>query len=500
MACSAATGTARQPDFPRHQGEVGHRDRQVQLAFRLGSSETAGLTDAQMDQSGQPVFHHHSSGSIFVVPGALLQCPGLLQQGFLGMDQHPPSPPAFGRDALGPQWTCHTFGTVELEGPQAVDPSHAISPLSRRHDGVGKPPRRTGATARRQVDDKVILGKALPVGAAWHPGNQLAARIGEGLAGPAVPIGGVAHGLLRRHTGVGLALLHQFQRPRVVGSVAGQHLHGGDQLGVGVHDDGRLVSVEVPPAALVPVAHLRVAHRHHPVLAHPTLEAHAVIAVAALALNVLEQQLPQQLRRRHYLLTLLTVLRQFPLRQPRQFQQPVRVGHDPGQQRLPRPLVGPVYGSLSLDAGGKVPPVSLGLGPFPDADSINLGQRPHQLDDTVRQQIVGVLDRPPAQDVGRVQRHLHAALLQVPRLPGEAQAGLEYLPHLVVQDQLGAKHLECALGEGPVLHLNPQGHLPADVEVGPGLGLGVADLVVRLEQEGSGQQAGRHAVRPLSAQ
>ena len=32
-------------------------------------------------------------------------------------------------------------------------------------------------------------------------------------------------------------------------------------------------------------------HRHHPVLAHPTLEAHAVIAVAiaALALNVLEQ-------------------------------------------------------------------------------------------------------------------------------------------------------------------------------------------------------------------
>ena len=29
--------------------------------------------------------------------------------------------------------------------------------------------------------------------------------------------------------------------------------------------------------------------------------------------------------------------------------------------------------------------------------------------------------------------------------------------------------------------------LPADVEVGPGLGLGVADLVVRLEQEGRGK-------------
>ena len=101
-----------------------------------------------------------------------------------------------------------------------MDPSHAISPLPRRHDGVGKPSRRTGATARRQVDDKVILGEALPVGAAWHPGYQLAARIGEGLAGPAVAIGGVAHGLLHRHTGVGLALLHQLQRPQVVRSVA----------------------------------------------------------------------------------------------------------------------------------------------------------------------------------------------------------------------------------------------------------------------------------------
>ena len=66
-------------------------------------------------------------------------------------------------------------------------------------------------------------------------------------------------------------------------------------------------------------------HRHHPVLAHPTLEAHAVIAVAVavavavatLALNVLEQQLPQQLRPSHYLLTLDAVLRQLPLRQPR---------------------------------------------------------------------------------------------------------------------------------------------------------------------------------------
>ena len=50
------------------------------------------------------------------------------------------------------------------------------------------------------------------------------------------------------------------------------------------------------------------------------------------------------------------------------------------------------------------------------------------------------------------------------------------------------------LAKGPVLHLNPQGHLPTEVEVGPGLGLGVADLVVGLQQQRRGQQAGRHTV------
>ena len=79
MACWAAIGPARPPEFPRHQGQVGHRGRQVQLEFRLDPAEIAGLADAQMDQSGQPVFHHHSPRSIFVVPGALLQGPGLLQ-------------------------------------------------------------------------------------------------------------------------------------------------------------------------------------------------------------------------------------------------------------------------------------------------------------------------------------------------------------------------------------------------------------------------------------
>ena len=53
------------------------------------------------------------------------------------------------------------------------------------------------------------------------------------------------------------------------------------------------------------------------------------------------------------------------------------------------------------------------------------------------------------------------------------------------------------LAKGPVLHLNPQGHLPTEVEVGPGLGLGVADLVVGLQQQRGRQQAGWHTVPPV---
>ena len=68
-------------------------------------------------------------------------------------------------------------------------------------------------------------------------------------------------------------------------------------------------------------------HRRHPVPAHPILEAHPVIAIAALALDVLEQQLSQQLRPSHYALPLGAVLRQFHPRLSRQLQQPVRVSH-----------------------------------------------------------------------------------------------------------------------------------------------------------------------------
>ena len=46
------------------------------------------------------------------------------------MDQHPPSLPALGSDALGAQWTYPTYRPVELEGLQAVGATGAICPLS----------------------------------------------------------------------------------------------------------------------------------------------------------------------------------------------------------------------------------------------------------------------------------------------------------------------------------------------------------------------------------
>ena len=162
VACCPATGTARPPDFARHQGEIGHGGRQIQLESRLDPTEVAGLPDAQLDQPGQSVLHYHPSRSILVVVGALLQGPGLLQHAFLGMDQHPSSLPAFGHDAPGPQWTYPTFGPVELEGLQSMDTARAVSPLSRRHDGAGNLPRRTGTTARGQLKVKVTCGESPP--------------------------------------------------------------------------------------------------------------------------------------------------------------------------------------------------------------------------------------------------------------------------------------------------------------------------------------------------
>ena len=47
------------PKFAGHQGEIGHRSGLIQLAFRLGASAAAGLSDPQLCQAGQSVLRHH---------------------------------------------------------------------------------------------------------------------------------------------------------------------------------------------------------------------------------------------------------------------------------------------------------------------------------------------------------------------------------------------------------------------------------------------------------
>ena len=152
-ACCAATGAARPPEFPGHQGQVGYRGSQVQLAPGLDPAEIAGLAKAQLDQSGQPVFHHHSARSIFVIVSALLQRPGLPAAGLPG-DGSGTRRPRLPWAAMhwGPQWKGPTFGPVELEGLQAVDPPRATHPLSRRHDGVGNLARE-GCTWRALLEE-----------------------------------------------------------------------------------------------------------------------------------------------------------------------------------------------------------------------------------------------------------------------------------------------------------------------------------------------------------
>ena len=61
------------------QGQVGHGGRQVQLEFRLGAPEVAGLADSQLDQPRQPVLHHHPALPVLGEGLALLQGPSLLQ-------------------------------------------------------------------------------------------------------------------------------------------------------------------------------------------------------------------------------------------------------------------------------------------------------------------------------------------------------------------------------------------------------------------------------------
>jgi len=74
---------------------------------------------------------------------------------------------------------------------------------------------------------------------------------------------------------------------------------------------------------------------------------------------------------------------------------------------------------MAFDARSKVATKAMFSGPYFRLNPLDpLAQGPDQLLDPICQQFVGVLHRSPAQDEGRVQRHLHLAAFQVAGITG----------------------------------------------------------------------------------
>ena len=119
--------------------------------------------------------------------------------------------------------------------------------------------------------------------------------------------------------------------------IALQHRHRRNEFALWIHCDGGPVAVKTLAAAFTPVAHFGVMDRHDAVPAYPWLEAYTCRRPD----HILVQQLAQELGGR---------------------QQAVRIGHNLGQESLPgRGLIpGDLRGSL--ETGRQVPGIALPLG------------------------------------------------------------------------------------------------------------------------------------------
>ncbi len=211
------------------------------------------------------------------------------------------------------------------------------------------------------------------------------------------------------------------------------------------------------------------------------------------AFYVLEQDLRQQLRAGQDLIGALIVGSRGFKRAAGPCQQRVGVSDDPPQEPAALFTVRPVDGDSALQALAGMQVVAVLAGPLFGVLAILFGQGADQQAAAVPDQVVGVPHRAPAQDGGGIDRQLHALALEEALFAGVLQGAAKYPPRPAVNDQLRAKQLQCGLGERAFFQLGPQRHLPAQVVVGPLLGLVVRDLIVGLQQENGGQQRGRHA-------
>ena len=445
------------------------------------------MAQPQLHQPGQAVLYGLAEVVIGCESRTVLERAGGLQQGFLRVQTD-----------LAPAAGCrgHTAGTERTGGTQRrVKVEKAPGRPLCGGCGVEAPPahgaryltRRTGAGTRRQVDLEILLGEVGPSRPFGHFGDQGAPGVGKLLTGVAIPIRRIGDGGGHRQTGVLLTLRHQLQRPLRIRGIAGQHRHSRDELALRVHGDGGLVTVKTLAATLAPMAHLGVMYGHNAVLAHPFFEAYARPRPG----HILVQQWAQELGRGYDLAPLRAGGRPASLGFLGRRQQAVRIGHDLGQERLPGRGLIPVDLRRALDTGRQVAGIALPGGPGGQLPILHPGQGPEQLADAVRPQIVGVLHRPAPPDGRRVQGHLQATAAQQTPRPGQFQATPKQRAHLRMQHQLRPEMLQRTLRKGP--HLHPQRYLPAQVHRGPAVRLGITHLVMRLQEQGGGQQAGRHA-------
>ncbi len=478
-------------------GQVGDGGGEIELGGGLVTPEVPSLAQTQLHQPGQTMLHGLAEVAIGCESRTVLERAGGPQQGFLRVQANLPPAPRCRSHTAGTQRTGRTERRVKVErAPGRLCPgSRGIEAVAAH--GTCHLTRRTGAGTRRQVNLEILLGEVRAGGSFAHFGDQGAPGIGKLLPGVAIPIGRIGDGCGHRQPGMAFALGHQLQRALGIRGIAGQHRHGGDELAgasrARVYGNGRLVAVKTLAATLAPVAHLGVMYGHNAVPAHPLFEVYAGRRPG----HILVQQLAQELGRGHDLAPVRAVGRTASLGVPGRRQQAVRIGHDLGQERLPGRGLIPVDLRRALDTGRQVAGIALPRGPGGQLPILHPGQRPEQLADAVRQQIVGVLHRPTPLDGRRIQGHLQAAAAQQAPRPGQFQAAPKQRAHLRMQHQLRPEMLQRTLAGtlwvGPHLHLHPQRYLPAQVHRGPAVRLRITDLVMRLQEQGGGQQAGRHA-------
>ncbi len=147
----------------------------------------------------------------------------------------------------------------------------------------------------------------------------------------------------------------------------------------------------------------------------------------------------------------------------------------------------PVDVKLALEARGEVSSQPLLCNELVAINVLQLHDGPDNPGDLVGQQIEGVLDCATAEDRRRVDPDRELLLLQQAGTAARADARFEHLLVLVVQHQLGPKHLQGALGAKLLIHVDAQSYLPTKVERGTLDRLVIRHAVLRLQNQGDAQ-------------